>query len=288
MSEDKNFKSALEKAEELENMNFSDNNDFNVSDYYSALEKIAEKNNNLKHEEAENIVNDKAKDMIDDEFVAELDTKRQTVINFLKKYDPNKKETQDLELQDVDKVYAISNYLLNSYIQYVNDMKFVFELTKLEFKFLNKILTSEIEYDGDEVFNYVEFYDSFWVHVKNKFEEEDKNAEKHTFKVSIKTLLILHHLIKGYKVKGRTVDFKNFRNILFRIAQINKLFNAYNIIIERIKKDRELWGNALDEITKTKDPEYIKYQQQLEEENKKKQGLKNVEVHEVTDADFGK
>jgi hypothetical protein len=46
-----------------------------------------------------------------------------------------------------------------------------------------------------------------------------------------------------------------FRDILFKIARLNKLFNAYSIIIERIKGDREMWGAALDEIAKQKEIE---------------------------------
>jgi hypothetical protein len=164
-------------------------------------------------------------------------------------------------------------------------MKFVFVLTKAEAKFLNKILTQEISYNGDEVFNYAELHKTFWESVRVKL-EEDKISEEFTFKINIKTLLILHHLIKGYSVKGRTNDFQLFMNVLFKIANVNKLFNAYNIIIERIKTDREIWGNGLDEITKRKDPEYIKHAELLARESNGK--ILNPELLPVTDEDLGK
>jgi len=288
MSEDKNFQSVLDKAEELESMDFSKTDDFNVGEYYTALEKIAKQNANYKNDEAESIVSKDAEKLIDKDFIKELELKRKSVEDFIRKYDPNKPELAEMPIEDVDRVYAISNYLLNVYIQFVNEMDFVFVIEKQEYKFLNKILQHEIGYNGDEVFNFAELHNKFWKDVQLKF-EEDKSADSHTFKVSIKSLLILHHLIKDHTVKGRTNDFQFFTSILFKIANVNKLFNAYNIIIERIKNDREVWGAAVEEVVKSKDPEY---QKQVEEASKQKPGMPlegfvNPEVLPVTPADLG-
>ena len=295
MSEDKNFQVALNKAEELETIDFNTTEGFNHQEYYSALEKIAQKNETAKNEEAESIVDEQAKTMIDSEFVEELVKKRKTIESFIRKYDPNLESTKELEILDVDKIYAISNYLLNSYIQYVNEMKFIFEMSKLEVKFLNRVLLNEIDYNGDEVFNYAELFNGFWKEAKERFETE-KDTETFIFKVSIKNILILHHLIKGYTVKGRTQDFVHFQNILFQIAKVNKLFNAYNIIIERIKGDREIWGNAIEEIVKMKDPEYLKQVAQSALDAADQSGKfppvpgmgSGTQMMPVTDADLGK
>lgn len=287
MSEDKKFQSVLDKAKELESYDFSNGSEFNIQEYYSALEKIAQKNDNFKNEEAESIVDSQAAQMIEPSFVEELKRKRKTVEDYIRMFNPNLPSTQKLEIQDVDKIYAISNYLLNAYIQYVNEAKFIINLTKEEYKFLNKVLLQEIPYNGDEVFNFAELYTNFWEGVQ-KMVEEDKSLESYTVTVEIKMLLILHHLIKNHTVKGKTLDFKFFQSILFKIAKVNKLFNAYNIIIERIKSDRELWGNGLDEIMKSKDPEYQKQMQEFTESQEKLAGgMKNVEVHPVTPEDLG-
>jgi hypothetical protein len=143
-------------------------------------------------------------------------------------------------------------------------MLFNFEFSKEELKFLDKTLTHSLEYNGDDVFNYVEFYDNFWFNVKETF-EKDKNQETYTFKIEIKKILILHHLIKGFKVKGITNEFKYFRNILYRIAQTNKLFNAYNIIVERIKDDCKVWGSALDEALRPVEEKKAEQVQEIKE-----------------------
>lgn len=253
MKEEKDvFQLALEKAEELDKFNFNEKDGFDINEYYTSLEKIAFKNNSLKNDEAENVIRNNSLVSVNETYLAELEEKRLRVENFIRKYDPNKELVSNMELVEVDKIYAISNYLLNSYIQFVNEMKFNFELTKHEFKFLNKALVREIEYDADEVFNYAEFLNILWNDVQ-ELAEENKSEPSITFVANIKMILILHHLIKGYKVKGSTADYTLFKDILFKIAQFNKLFNAYTIIIERIKADREIWGSALDEVANQKE-----------------------------------
>lgn len=247
MTEDKNFKEILDKAKELESINFKESKDFNFTEYYGVIEKISKKNTTIKNEEAENLIKEYSEKVIDKDFINELISKKESILDFIRKYDPNSDIIKEMSLSDVDKVYAISNYLVNSYINYLNDMKFNFELSKGELKFLDNILTRSIEYNGDDVFTYVELYDNFWYGVRKTY-DDNKSSETFTFKVSIKMILILHHLIKNYKVRGVTDEFKHFRNILYKIAQTNKLFNAYNIVVDRIKDDCKLWGNALDEV----------------------------------------
>jgi lantibiotic modifying enzyme len=136
-------------------------------------------------------------------------------------------------------------------------MTFNFEIKTEEYKFLNKILTRVIEYNGDDVFNYVDFYETVWSNVIQQY-ESDKSVSTIKINIPIKKILILHHLIKDYKVKGITEEFRYFRNILYKIAETNKLFNAYNIIVERIKDDCKLWGNALDEVLSNKNNNTVK------------------------------
>ena len=245
------FQSALDKATELENVKFTESG-INIDEYYSALEQIAIRNNNLKNEEAENVISTQTKELINQEFISELEAKRKKVEDLIRTYDPNKDVVKSLKESDVDKIYAISNYLLNSYIQYVNEMKFNVTLTMDEFKFINKAITREIDYNADEVFNYVEFLNNLWYEVQ-AIAEHDRSQKEITFVSNIKMILILHHLIKDYTVKGHTVDFTLFKNVLYKIAQFNKLFNAYSIIIERIKQDREVWGAAIDQVLSEKE-----------------------------------
>ena len=252
MIEDKNFEEILNKAKSLESIDFKNVENFDYNEYYGIIEKIAKKNSTLKNEEAENLVKEFAEKIIDKDYVDALNNKKESILDFIRKYDPNSDIIKNMSEHDVDKVYAISNYLVNSYIKYPNEMLFNFEFSNAELKFVNNTLTKSIEYNGDEVFNYVELYDNFWKNVKETY-DKDKTKSTYVFKVDIKMILILHHLIKNYKVRGTTDEFKHFRNVLYRIAQTNKLFNAYNIIVERIKDDCKVWGAALDEVLRSKE-----------------------------------
>lgn len=275
MTQKNDFQNVLDKAKELEKLDFKNVDNFDYNSYYDVIAKIANKNNNLKQEEAENIINEQSKDYLDEDYVNELENKKQQILNFIRKYDPNSDIITNMKVHDVDKVYSIFNYLLNSYINYLNQMTFNFSLANAEFKFLNKVLTNTLEYDGDEVFNYTEFIESFWENAKDEY-EKDKGKSEYVFKIDIKKILLLHHLIKGHKVKGITTDFKLFRNILYKIAQTNRIFNAYNIIVDRLKEDAKIWGSALDAVLEPKE---------------KAEGLEkteDVKILEVTDEDLGK
>ena len=253
MVENTEFQIVLDKAKELETINFKNKEEsFDYDTYYNAISKIANKNNNLKQEEAENVVSDYAVQFVDETFIQELSNKREAIKDFIRKYDPNSDIIKEMKVHDVDKVYSIFNYLLNSYISYLNDMTFNFEMSNAEFKWLNKVLTNTIEYNGEEVFNYIEFIESFWENAKSEF-DKDRSKETYVFKINIKKILLLHHLIKGHKVKGITTEFKLFRSILYKIAQTNRIFNAYNIIVDRLKEDAKLWGSALDLILEPKE-----------------------------------
>lgn len=258
MSENKEFQKVLDKAKSLENVNFSDESEFNHDEFYGVIEKIANQNQSIKDQEAETVIQNLAAEYINLEFINELNKKKKTVEDFIRKYDPNKSDfLKGIHSNEVDKIYAISNYLLNAYIQYVNEMDFDFTLRSTEIKYINNILMKEIEYDGDEVFNLVQLLDDFWTESYKEYDENKNEKDEFTFKVSIQKILILHHLIKGHKEKGIAEKFKIFRNVLYKIAQTNKVFNAYSIVIERIKSEREIWGNALDHMWRELNPEML-------------------------------
>ena len=276
MAENKDFQKLLDNAKELENINFNESESFDYDKYYSVIEKIAGKNKTIKQDEAENVISEFAPNFVNEKFIIELNKRKQSIVDFIRKYDPNKEDIKSMGATSVDKVYAIFNYLLNSYINYINEMDFNFEMTSVEFKFLNKILTNTIEYNGDDVFNYVEFMNGFWDGAYEEY-QNNKSEEKFIFKINIKHILLLHHLIKEFKVKGITNDFKSFRSVLYKIGQTNKIFNAYNIIIERMKEDAKLWGSALDSVLSPEEQEPLL----LGEDGK------NV-ITPITDADLGK
>jgi hypothetical protein len=251
-NKDINIEEYIAKAEQIESIEFNEDDKFDFNDYFETITKVSNKNNYIKSQEADNLIKEYAPHFIDNEYTEILESKKQKVFNYLRYYDPNKEFVKNMSDNELDKIYAISNYLTNLYIGYLNNIDFKFSINKDEFKFLNRVLTSSIEYNADDVFNYVDFYDNVWKTATSEYNSDNmkkKNIDVIILKMKIKDVLILHHLIKGYKVKGGGEEFKYFRNILYTIAQINKLFNAFSITTERIKEDCKIWGGSLDNIT---------------------------------------
>lgn len=246
MAENKEFKEVLDKAAELDNIDFK-NDGFEYGEYYNAIEQISKQNVSLKNEEAENIISEIAPKFVDAGFLETMEKRKNQVLDFLRAYDPNLPKVQAMSEHEVDKVYAISNYLVNSYINHINEILFDVEFTKAEMKFLDDQLMHQVEYNAEDVFTFAELYDNFWLET-SEFYKANRSQEKFTFKISIQHILIIHHLIKEVKVKGVANNFKSFRSILNKIAQTNKVFNAYNILVERIKEDCKLWGAALESV----------------------------------------
>jgi hypothetical protein len=178
----------------------------------------------------------------------EIEEKKEKIFNYLRMYDANKDLVKKMTEHELDKIYALSNYIVNSYINSLNSISFNFKFTNEEFKFTDRLLWHDLKYNADDVFNFVDFHESFWVNAKEEF-NQDKGKTEFLFKMSMKNILIFHHLIKGYSVKGSGNEFLHYRNILYRIAMCNKLFNAYNVVTERIKEDCKIWGGSLDEIS---------------------------------------
>ena len=55
----------------------------------------------------------------------------------------------------------------------------------------------------------------------------------------------MYHFLGKHKVKGIKKEFYNFANVLKQIAETNKLYNAYNIMKDRIDKKFIIWTTAL-------------------------------------------
>jgi hypothetical protein len=272
MNEEK-FNVALEKANELTKLQFTEKDNFDFNGYFDAIHEISRKNNFIKNEEADNIIKDYAPMIIGEEAIASIVEKKDRILNYLRMYDANTENVKSMSDHDLDKIYAISNYLVNSYINHLNEILFIFNFTNEEFKFADRLLTKTIKYNADDVFNYVDFYESFWIKAKEEF-DANKGKTEFSFRMNIKNILIFHHLIKNYTVAGSGNEFLHFRNILYRIATCNKLFNAYNIVTDRIKEDCKIWGASLDEVTTSRKIE------QLDAEDAKPK-IKEIEATEV-------
>lgn len=233
-------------SDDLEKFDFSSEKEFNIDEFHEIISFMKKSQNSdemkelIKLQEAKNIIEKDAKKFLDPEFVDNFQKEEENLLNMIKRYDPNIAEVRNMTETDKDKLYEIAQYLFNIYQKRLNDITFHFPLTNDERKFVYSVFRNKLEYDQNEIFQLKEVKENYLD------KEFDKNGEGiyDTF-INVNDLIIFYHLISKYKVKGITQEHYDYLQILTKIGERIKLFNAYNVIIQRLSNDFQLWGGAL-------------------------------------------
>lgn len=232
-------------TDELDNFDFSDDKGFDIDKYHELInflkksETTDEMKEKIKLEEAKNIISSTAKEFLGEEFVNQYSKEEDNLINLIKKFDPNLDEVKKMTEEQKDKIYDIAQYLFNNFQKKLNQLNFHFPVDNEERKFIFNVFKNKIEYDQNEVFQLDE--------LKNNYLDIDfknDNGIYNTY-INVNDLIVFYHLFSKYKVKGITNEFYNFIQILKKIGERIKLFNAYNVVIQRLSNDFQLWGGNL-------------------------------------------
>lgn len=232
-------------TDELDNFDFSDDKGFDIDKYHELInflkksEATDEMKEKIKLEEAKNIISSTAKEFLGEEFVNQYSKEEDNLINLIKKFDPNLEEVKKMTDEQKDKIYDIAQYLFNNFQKKLNQLNFHFPVDNEERKFIFNVFKNKIEYDQNEVFQLDE--------LKNNYLDIDfknDNGIYNTY-INVNDLIVFYHLFSKYKVKGITNEFYNFIQILKKIGERIKLFNAYNVVIQRLSNDFQLWGGNL-------------------------------------------
>lgn len=232
-------------TDELDNFDFSDDKGFDIDKYHELInflkksETTDEMKEKIKLEEAKNIISSTAKEFLGEEFVNQYSKEEDNLINLIKKFDPNLDEVKKMTEEQKDKIYDIAQYLFNNFQKKLNQLNFHFPVDNEERKFIFNVFKNKIEYDQNEVFQLDE--------LKNNYldvEFKNENGVYNTY-INVNDLIVFYHLFSKYKVKGITNEFYNFIQILKKIGERIKLFNAYNVVIQRLSNDFQLWGGNL-------------------------------------------
>lgn len=232
-------------TDELDNFDFSDDKGFDIDKYHELInflkksEATDEMKEKIKLEDAKNIISSTAKEFLGEEFVNQYSKEEDNLINLIKKFDPNLEEVKKMTEDQKDKIYDIAQYLFNNFQKKLNQLNFHFPVDNEERKFIFNVFKNKIEYDQNEVFQLDE--------LKNNYLDIDfknDNGIYNTY-INVNDLIVFYHLFSKYKVKGITNEFYNFIQILKKIGERIKLFNAYNVVIQRLSNDFQLWGGNL-------------------------------------------
>lgn len=236
-------------SDTIENFDFSSEKEFDIDQSFELIsflrgkEKTDEQKEIIKLKEAKNIISEAGK-FIGQDFVDDFNKKEENLINLIKRYDPNKELVQNMSELEKDKIYEIAQYLFNEYQKGLNRMTFDFPLSVQEHKFIMDTFKNKLEYDQNEIFQLKELKTNY---LDLEFESNKIENKTVGFKtqINVNDLIVFYHLIAKLKVKGINSDFYNFVDILTKIADRIKLFNAYNVVIQRLSNDFQMWGGAL-------------------------------------------
>jgi len=233
-------------TEEIDNFDFASGAEFDIEKNHELIVGLKQKEEDesmkelVKLREAKNIIEKTAKDFLKPEFVDMMNKEESNLTNMIKKYDPNIDEVRAMTEDQKDKIYDIAQYLFNVFQKKLNDLLFNFPLTKEEVKFIFNVFRNKLEYDQNEVFQMKELKENY---LDKDFEkQEDGNFMTY---INVNDLIVFYHLISKYKVKGITSEHYDYLQILTKIGERIKLFNAYNVVIQRLSTDFQMWGGAL-------------------------------------------
>lgn len=235
-----------EKLEQILQHDFSSDQEFDLNGNYELIEDYKNDITLAKTNEAENILKDIGPKYINSEYQDEMNKVKDNFYALVKKYNPNLPIVKDMTEKEKTKVYTIAQFIMNSYINMLNSLLFNVTWTRDEYKFIKNAFRSRIEYTGNELFNTVELKDNYL----DKWEEIDKklpkSIDKFTVTVDIRNIVMMYHFLGSFKIKGMTDEYYTFINIIQKIADTNKIYNAYNIVRERIQMDFMNWSGALE------------------------------------------
>jgi hypothetical protein len=236
--------------EEKKIFDFKSDEKFDLNSEYTSMfgtEEFIPKNpNESKLQDAENIINELGGKYIEGLSLQKYEEFYLNLNEFLKKFRTDSEEVKSMTKDDRDKLFGYGKEMFKIYQNKYGKLDFNFELSLEEWHYIYNTLTRKISYDGKEVFNYWELFNSFLEPTNEMVLKLPKELKSFVPICSIQSLILLSHLLMKWEEKGSTKSFYHFINILTEIAQMTKLFNAYGVIVERMTNRFNNWVNALN------------------------------------------
>ena len=235
----------IDLLEELSNHDFSSDEPTDIDKYFAVLEDAERDNELFKSQESENIITELSPKYMDEDYLKDLNKSKENLLSFIKKHDVNGDIIQKMSEQDKDKVFAIGKFLNRCFVSKVNELTFTFELTIEEYKFISTAFRSKMSYDGTEVFNLIELKQRYLDEWEQKYKALPKGVPGFFVTIDIKNVVMLYHFLSKHTVKGVEKEFYYFVEVLTKIADTNRLFNAYNVVKDRLNSEFFVWSGSI-------------------------------------------
>ena len=239
----------------LVEFNFDTNETFDVNGNYNIVRDLRIERENLKSLESENQIKTLGPKYIDEQTITEFNNKKDNLRNLMRRFGADKEELINMSNEtggERDKLYEISNFLYNKFIEFINNINYNIVFSYDEFDFIVKTINNKLEYNVDEVFQLSKLKIDFLDSVIEDFKKVGKNDNLNV-SMKISDIILLYHLLSKYKVHGYNRQFEIFISVLNKIGEANQVFNALNIIKERINTEFQQWATSI-----TPDEEQVK------------------------------
>ena len=235
------------KINEIENFDFSSSENFDVNSVYEVVNGYKVERENLKAREAENLIANLGPKYIDAVSIDKFMEKRENLRNLMRRYSADSDLIKNMSNEqggERDKIYGIANFLYNKFALHLNDMLINLTFSYEEFDFIIKTLNQKLEYNSDEIFQVLKLkndcLDSFVDIFKNLNKDDNMRVE-----MTINNIILLYHLLAKYKAHGINKQFELFANIINKIGESNQVFNALNILKDRLNEEFNFWTTSI-------------------------------------------
>jgi len=243
IKEDEN--NIIDPLDTLVELEFSEDADFNIDEYSEIINIMERDSAMLKGEEAEEIIKSSGEKYLNEDYLEKLETTYKNITSFYGKYDPNSELITNMSETEKNKLYSIGNFLNKNYSALVDEMDFSIKLKRSEYVFLATAVERKITYDGNEVFNIIDLNENYLKIWKEDFKNLPKSEDTFVIDIDIKNIVMVYHFLQKHTVKGLSSEFYNFASLLQKIAETNKVYNAFNIKKERANTNFMLWSSAI-------------------------------------------
>jgi len=246
--EEKEQIEVVDPLDKLVEHDFNSDEEINLDESYEMIQQIERINTEAKSNEAENVIDDISGVYMDKKYKEKLDKSIDSVKAFIKKHDVNSDLVKNADDSEKTRLFAIGSFLNKNIGHLINELKFSITLTREEYKMIQSTLERKLSYDGNDVFNIIELNEKYLKEWKQLDKSLPKQVPSFVVDIDIKNVVMMYHFLQKHTVKGIGSEFYTFATVLQKIADTNKLYNAYSVIKQRLDIDFNIWTGAMDEI----------------------------------------
>ena len=150
--------------------------------------------------------------------------------------------------EEKDQLYASAKDQWSAYVEVLKNAEFALYLNHEQHKFLVDLVKNKLEYTTSTLFYAIELTKMLgtWTSKENlQINLEETTVTPYYLDATETTYL--YHLISEYKVKGLSAASYRFAEVLYKLADINRVVAYYDNCAKTLKKDYENWVASFED-----------------------------------------